>query len=166
MENLLQPHTGLMVWTVVTFLGLVAVLGAFVWKPILSGLQAREGKIKSDLERAEKAQKDAEALRLQFESQLSEAQKTIQQMMAQARSDAERSRIQMLESSKQEAERLLEKGRKDLAGETERLKLELQNEVAVLSVSIAEKILERSIDSHIQTQVLKESLKTLEGVRR
>jgi F-type H+-transporting ATPase subunit b len=44
MEKLLQPDTGLMFWTIVTFLLLVAVLTKAAWKPILEGLNKREGK--------------------------------------------------------------------------------------------------------------------------
>lgn len=166
MDSLLQPHTGLIIWTICTFVVLMIVLGKFAWKPILGGINAREGKIKNDLDRAEKAQKEAENLRVKFETQLAEAQKSIQEMMNQARSDAEKSRAQLLETTRQEADKLLEKGKKDLAGETEKLKADLQKEVAGLSVSIAEKILHRSVDQKVQSQVLEESLKSLQGVKR
>lgn len=166
MDSLLQPHTGLIVWTICTFLGLVLILGKFAWKPILGGINSREEKIKNDLDRAEKSQKEAEQLRVKFESQLAEAQKSIQDMMNQARSDAEKSRAQLLETTRQEADKLLEKGKKDLQGETEKLKADLQKEVASISVSIAEKILHRSVDQKVQAQVLEESLKSLQGVGR
>ena len=165
MDLLLQPHTGLMIWTVVTFLCLVLVLTKAAWKPILNGLNTRESKIKNDLERAEKSQQEAEALRLQFESKLAEAQKTIQDMLAKARADAEKSRAQLMEVAKGESEKILEKGRKDLSAETDRLKEELRQEVAGLSVAIAEKILQRSVDGKIQEEVLKDSLKKIEVTR-
>ena len=115
MDKLLNADTGLMIWTVVTFLLLLLVLTKAAWKPILDGLNAREGKIRSDLDRAEKSQKEAEALRLKFEAQLHEAQKTIQDMLAQAKADGERSKAQLIAAARVESEKILEKGRRDLA---------------------------------------------------
>ena len=60
MERLLQPDTGLMIWTVVTFLGLVLVLGKFAWKPLLQALNEREAGIKRAIEDAQGARAAAE----------------------------------------------------------------------------------------------------------
>ncbi len=166
MDKLLQPESGLIIWTIVTFLSLVAILRVFAWKPILEALNNREGKIKSDLERAEKSQKEAEALRLKFESQLAEAQKSIQEMMAKAHADGERSRAQLVAAAREESEKILEKGRKDLSAEADRLKDELRKEVAEISLAMVEKILPRSVDQKVQEQVLRESLKSLSEVSK
>ena len=109
------------------------------------------------------SQKEAEELRLKLEKQLADAQKTIQDMMGQARSEAEGARQKLLADAKAESERIIEKGRRDLTGETERLKLSLQKEVAGLSLAIAEKIVERSIDPKLQEDVIQKSLKSLGG---
>lgn len=166
MDKLLQPDTGLIIWTWVTFIILSLVLAKAAWKPILTGLGEREGKIRSDLERAEKSQADAELLRQKYETQLAEAQRTIQEMVTQAKKDGERTRAELLAAAKEESEKILEKGRRDLAGETDRLKGELRGELAGLSVAIAEKILNRSVDKNVQEDVLKESLKSLAEVRK
>lgn len=166
MEKLLQPDTGLMIWTVVTFLLLVLVLTKAAWKPILDGLNQREGKIRSDLDRAESAQKDAEALRLKYESQLADAQKTIQDMVSQARVDGERTRAELVSAAKDEAAKTLEKGRRDLSGETERLKEELRQHVSDLSLGMAEKVLLRSVDTTLRDDVMKDSIEKIKGVAR
>lgn len=163
MDNILNPDIGLIVTTIVTFLLLVFVLKKAAWKPILDGINQREGKIRDDLDRAEKAQADAEALRVKYEAQLNEAQRTIQEMVGQAKKDAERTRAELLSAAKEESQRVLDKGRRDLAGEADKLKLELRNEVAGLSVSIAEKIVHRAIDPRVQDEILKDSLKAIAG---
>lgn len=165
MDKLLQPEPGLMIWTVVTFLVVLIILSKTAWKPILTGLNQRETRIRQDLDRAEQSQKEAEALRVKFEQQLADAQKTIQTMMGQARTDADAARAKLLSEAKTESEKVLEKGRKDLAAETERLKSVLQQEVAGLSVSIAEKILERSVDAKVRDEVVNQSIKNLGGTK-
>lgn len=161
MDKLLNPDLGLVITTIVTFVLLVLVLKKAAWKPILDGINQREGKIRGDLDRAEKANTDAQALQQKYETQLNEAQRTIQDMVTQAKKDADRARGELLAAAKEESERVLEKGRKDLAGETDKLKNELRKEVAGLSVLIAEKIVNRAIDTKVQEDVLKEALKNV-----
>ncbi len=166
MDALLNPHSGLIIWTIATFVCLVLVLTKAAWKPILQGLETREGKIKSDLDRAETSQREAESLRQKFETQLAEAQKTIQNMMAQAKADGEKTRAQILSTAREEAEKALEKGRRDLAGEADRLKSDLRNEVAGLAVKMAEKALGGLIDSKMQEKLLNQSLHDIAEVKR
>ena len=166
MDKLLNPDIGLMVWTVVTFLVLVLILKKAAWKPILDGLEKREGRIRSDLDRAEKAQAEAEDLRRRYETQLAEAQRRIQEMVNQAKADGDRTRAEIIAEAKAESERLLEKGRRDLEGEAERLKGELKKDVAGLSVTMAEKILARSVDPKLQEEILSQSLSEISEVKR
>jgi F-type H+-transporting ATPase subunit b len=118
------------------------------------------------LDRAETAQREAEALRLKYEGQLAEAQKTIQDMVAQARADGERTRAMLTAAAKEESEKILAKGRKDLSMETDRLKEELRKEVADLSLSMAEKVLEGSVDNKVRENVLNDSISKLKAVNR
>lgn len=161
MESLLKPDLGLMIFTIITFLLLVVLLKKFAWKPILDALDSREQKIRSDVERAERATAEAEALRVKYEAQLVEAQRAIQTQVAQAKADGERLRTELVSQAKQEANQALEKGRRELTNETERLRGELRKEVAGLSVTIAEKILQRSIDTKVQESVLNEALNSV-----
>lgn len=166
MDKLLNPDIGLMIWTWVAFGILLGVLWKLAWGPILAGIESRESKIKGNITDAEKAQAQAEALRQKYETQLNDAQRTIQDMVSQAKKDAERTRGELLAAAKEESERLLEKGRRDLAGETDRLKSELRGEVAGLSMEIAEKIVNRSIDHRVQDEILKDALKTVDGAKK
>jgi len=161
MDKLLQPDTGLMIWTVVTFILVLLVLSKAAWKPILEGINAREKGIRDDIERAEKANVDATALRERYESQLNEAQRTIQQMVTQARADGERARAELVAAAKAEAERIVEKGRRDLGGETERLRSELRAEVANLSLSVAEKILKRTVDKKVADDIVGDAIRSV-----
>jgi F-type H+-transporting ATPase subunit b len=161
MNSLLKPDLGLMIFTILTFLLLLAVLKKFAWKPILDALEGRELKIRSDVERAEQANAEAESLRQKYQAQLVEAQQKIQTMVAQAKADGERLRADIVAQAKQEADRVLDKGRRDIAVESERLRVELRAEVAGLSVAIAEKILRRAVDQKVQDAVLSDALTSI-----
>ena len=67
MDSLLvQPDPGLFIWTILTFLVLLALLGKFAWRPLLAALEAREATIRKSLDDAEKTRQELE--RVQQES--------------------------------------------------------------------------------------------------
>ncbi len=59
---MLEINPGLIIWTIASFVVLVAVLGKYGWKPMIQALSEREGKIRSALEQADKARSEASDL--------------------------------------------------------------------------------------------------------
>ena len=64
--SLLDVNTGLIVWTILTFLILLFILKKIAWKPILTALDQREKDIKDSLEKAEQAKEDAQKILAAF----------------------------------------------------------------------------------------------------
>ena len=63
MNNLLvQPDPGLFIWTILTFLILLALLAKFAWSPLLQALDARQASIRKALDDARKAKQDLEGI--------------------------------------------------------------------------------------------------------
>ena len=59
---LVQPDPGLYIWTIVTFLILVALLGRYAWRPLLDALERRQDAIRKSLDEARQAKKELERL--------------------------------------------------------------------------------------------------------
>jgi F-type H+-transporting ATPase subunit b len=57
---LVQPDPGLYIWTIVTFLILVALLGKYAWRPLLDALERRQDAIRKSLDEARQAKQDLE----------------------------------------------------------------------------------------------------------
>ena len=54
MDNpLVQPDPGLFIWTIVTFLVLLALLAKFAWRPLLAALESRQQSIRKALDDVE-----------------------------------------------------------------------------------------------------------------
>ena len=67
MDNpLVQPDPGLYIWTIVTFLILLALLAKFAWRPLLDALEQRQEVIRRSLDEARQAKEELQ--RLQAES--------------------------------------------------------------------------------------------------
>ena len=72
MDSLLvQPDPGLFIWTILTFLVLLGLLGKFAWRPLLAALETREATIRKSLDDAEKTRQELE--RVQQESRQTRA---------------------------------------------------------------------------------------------
>jgi len=62
-ENIFTGFLDLSIWTIVVFLILFVVLRKYAWGPMMEGLENREKNIRGELESAQKANADAQALR-------------------------------------------------------------------------------------------------------
>ena len=100
---LLSFDVGSAIWNLVIFLCVLAILSKFVWPSVLGGLQAREEKIREDLQAAEKANSDAKALLADYQAKLDEAASQVQTMLADARRDADAAGQKIVAEAKEEA---------------------------------------------------------------
>jgi len=159
----LDVNPGVILWTVVTFIFLLLVLKKFAWKPILNSLNEREMFIKDSLEKAEKAQKDAEKLLAENKVNLSKADKEAQKIIEQSRELAEKLKSQILEESKVHAKKMIV----DATNEIERKNTEafnkLKDQVADIAVNAAEKILRENLDKEKHVKLVNKYLDDLKN---
>ena len=163
MDKLIVPDTGLMFWTIVTFLCLVFILKKAAWGPLLSSIAAREGRIKADREGAEKARADAERIQKELEAQMAGAQAKTKELLAAAAKDGEALRARLKAEAEADAQSIKDKTAADLAVEKNRLVGELRKEVANLSVLAAEKLMRKTVDEGVQKTVLEGFFKDLDS---
>ena len=162
MEKLLSPDIGLSIWTMITFLLLVFILSKTAWKPLISALEERESRLKAEREAAEAARRSAESLKEDLDRELARIQARVQEAMAAALRDGQKTKDGILKAAQEEAKVLLEKSRRQLEDEKERLIRELRGEVAGLSVLAAEKLLKATIDASAQKRLLEDFYRELE----
>jgi len=85
--NALSFPVDLGLFTLIVFLGLLAVLTKFAWKPIMEGLDAREKSISDSIESAAKAKEEADSKLKQYEEKLAGAHDEAAAVLAEARQD-------------------------------------------------------------------------------
>ena len=163
MDKLIVPDTGLMFWTIVTFLCLVFILKKAAWGPLLHAIEAREGRIKADREGAEKARAEAERIQKDLESQMAGVLSKSKEMLAAATKDGEALRAKLKGEAEADAQAIKDKTMADLATEKNRLVGELRKETADLAVKAAEKLMRKTVDSSVQKTVLDGFFKDLES---
>ncbi|MBI4376600.1 MAG: F0F1 ATP synthase subunit B [Elusimicrobia bacterium] len=162
MDKLLNPDTGLIIWTIVTFLALVFILKKMAWGPLLAAIEEREGRIKADLDAAESARAQAERLKQELDSQMNALEARSRERLAEAAREGDALRAKLKTAAEDDARKIREKTMSELDEEKQRLVKELRQEVASLSVMAAEKLIRKSVDDSVQKDVLESFFSDLE----
>jgi F-type H+-transporting ATPase subunit b len=126
---------------VISFLIVFFLLKKFAWKPILEMLDEREKTIETALQSAEKAKDEMARLQANNEQLIQEAKAERDNILKAAR-DAKDSIIAEAKSrANEEADRLIKIARENINNEKMAAITDLKNQVANLSVEIAEKLI-------------------------
>ncbi len=166
MDNpLVQPDPGLFLWTILTFLVLLALLAKFAWKPLLGVLDQRQEMIRQSLDDAEKAKQELEQLQQKSKEILSEARAEAQSIVAKSRTEAERLKAEIREKAKAEADSILSNAEKQIQLETEKAISQIHSDVADLSHLVASKLIGRNLSKEDDEALIEESLKQIGSYR-
>jgi F-type H+-transporting ATPase subunit b len=153
--ELLIPKLGLFFWAFVIFILLVILLRRMAWKPILSALKAREESIQTSLDEAKNAREEMGKLKAENEDLLRQARVERDGMLKEAREMAAKIQSEAKTSASEEADRLLEKAREAIRSEKMQALTEVKNQVAQLSILVAEKVLRQEMkDPKAQAEVV------------
>ncbi|CAA9471935.1 MAG: ATP synthase F0 sector subunit b, partial [uncultured Solirubrobacteraceae bacterium] len=83
--NLLEPHAGLMFWTLIIFVLLLVVLSKFAFKPLVAAVEARERSLEEAIEGAKRDREAAAALLAEQRAGIERARAEAQQFIAEGR---------------------------------------------------------------------------------
>ncbi len=156
--DLLSPGLGMIFWTTLFFLILLVILRKYAWPSILAAVHARNESIRKALQSAEKARAEMAKLKADNEKILAEAKAERDAIMKEARDVKEKILSEAKEQASEESTRLLKKARETIRNEKASAITEMKEQMAVLSVEIAEKILKQKLGSDKEQQKLVKKL--------
>jgi F-type H+-transporting ATPase subunit b len=145
--DLLSPHPGLILWTIITFVVVLVILKAKAWGPLLAALDERERSIREALESADRAREEAQVQQAEHEKRLIEAESQARQIVSEAREAAEKVGQKVVADAKEEAERMADRAREAIQFEKRAALAELRREVADMAVGAAGAILNAELDA-------------------
>lgn len=143
--DLLLPHTGTIFWMIIAFSVVLFVLKKFAWKPILNALKARDESIEEALKSAEKARQDMAQLQSDNEKVLAEAKLERDKIIKEARELKDEIINEAKKRAAVESDKVIENAREVIKSEKSAAVKEIKEQVADLSIKIAEKILEHNL---------------------
>ena len=164
MEKLIEEFSlGLFFWQTLLFVGLLLLLAKYAWRPILEAVEERENTIKDSLEAAEKAKADMEAVQADNKRILKEARAERDALLA----DAKKASTQMINDAKEaaqvEAEKIAAAAQEAIQQEKNAAINDLKNQVASLSIDIAQKVVQGELaDAKKQEALVEKLIKEIE----
>ena len=161
MENLVGDFSlGLFIWQTVLFITLLFLLRKYAWKPILNAVDEREEGIKNALDAADNAKKEMEALNADNDRILREAKAQRDAILKEAREIKDGIVADAKAQATAEADKVMASAREQINNEKMAAITELKNQVADLSIDIAEKVLKSELkDADKQKDMVNKALK-------
>ena len=162
---LVQPDPGLYIWTIATFLILLALLAKFAWRPLLAALEQRQQTIRQSLDDARKARE--ELLRVQADATriLNEARAQADSIISSTREDANRLREELRQKAQAEAGAMVKNAERQIELESARALQTIRQVAVELSVAVASKLLQRNITKDDNDRLIDDTLQKLQGER-
>ncbi len=159
LNPLLAPSYGLIVWTLVAFLSVLFLLKKFAWGPILKSLEEREHSIQNAIDTAQKAREEMAELKSDNEKIIAEAKIQRDIILKEAKEIKDKMIAEAKNQASVEADRLTTIARENIQNEKLAAITELKNQVAHLSIEIAEKILKHELsEKDKQNSIIKNLL--------
>jgi F-type H+-transporting ATPase subunit b len=126
----------------------------FVWPPLLGAIERRQKEVAEGLAAAERGRNELAEAGKRSEAELVDAREKAQEIIAKA----ERRATQIIDEARQaartEGERLIAGAKAEMDQQATNAKEQLREQVAVLAVAGAEKILRREIDAKAHSDLL------------
>lgn len=155
---LLNPQTGTIIWTLVTFVALLVLLGRFAWRPVLGILEERERVIKQSLEDARRAREEAEKHLAESREAMKRSRLEMSALIEKGRQEAERVRQELLEKARGDAEDLRRRGLEEIERERRAAVTEIRKAAVDLAVAAAGRIVQPCLDEAAQRKMAAEFL--------
>ena len=148
MEKLINDFSfGLFFWQMVLFVLLLLLLKKFAWKPILEALNSREEGIQNALDEADKARQEMVDLKSSNEKILKEARLERDGLLKDARLIKDKMISEAKDEANVQSNKIIEQARTAIENEKLAAITELKNQVAELSIGIAENIMQDELSN-------------------
>ncbi|MDR1758749.1 MAG: F0F1 ATP synthase subunit B [Bacteroidales bacterium] len=152
--ELITPSFGLIFWMLLGFGILFFVLAKFAWPVIIKMLSEREKHIEEQLSAANLVREDMSRLQSEHQRLLVEAKEERDKILADARKLREKLAEETKAKANEEANAIIAEAKQAIHFEKMKAMVEIKNEIANLSIEIAEKVLRHELSDKTQQETL------------
>ena len=145
--ELFTPESGLIFWMLIVFLTVLFVLWKFAWPSITSAIASREKYINDSVKAADEAFSKLDFIKEQRIAILAKAREEQNTLLKEVQVMKEKLIEDAKKQARLEADRLIADARHSILAEKEQALKEVRDQVALLSISIAGKVLRKDLES-------------------
>jgi F-type H+-transporting ATPase subunit b len=148
MEKLINDFSfGLFMWQAIILLVLILLMAKYAWRPIINALNDREEGIKNALDAAEKAKEEMANITANNEKILAEARAERDGILKEARDMKESIINDARDAAGAETEKMMKQAQEAIIAEKNAAVAEMKNQIASMSISVAEKVLREELSN-------------------
>lgn len=144
---LLTPELGIIFWTTLIFCVLWFVLGKKAWKPIVNALEARENKISTALNEAEKTRQEMAALKSDNLRIVTEAKEERARILKEAKEIKDQIIAEARDKAKEEAAIIVANAQVEIENKKMAAITEVKNSIGKATISLTKDVLKRELNN-------------------
>ncbi|OAV75492.1 F-type ATPase subunit b [Bacteroidales bacterium Barb7] len=145
--ELFTPELGLVVWMLVAFLAVFFLLAKFAWPAVIKGVEERKSFIDQSLESARDANERLAGIKQEGDQMLHEAHVEQLHRLKETKEKCNRLIQEAKEQAALEAGKIIAEAKVSVQKEKEMAVRDIHNQIAALSIDIAEKVLRKHLDN-------------------
>lgn len=150
--DLLLPHLGLIVWTILAFLVVLFILKKYAWGAILKGLNDREANIANSIATAEKVRMEMSQLKSENEALLVAAREERAIMLKEAKEIKDKMINDAKDEAKVQAKKIITDAQASIHNQKMAALTDIKNEVGKMVIEVSEKILRRELSNKTEQE--------------
>jgi len=158
MDSWILPDPGIFLWTLVTFLIVLAILKWKAWGPLMKALDDREKQIHDALNAAESAKEEAAKVVSDNEEVLNKARQDAQEIVAQAREAGDQLKTKLEKEGQAKYESLLEKAKEQINAEKQTALGEIKDMVVDVAIKASEKVIKRNLNNDDNKKMIEKTV--------
>mgnify|MGYP001364698550 CR=1 FL=1 len=152
------------VFKLINFVVLVAVLVKFGGKPLKNYLQNRSKAVKEKVEEADRLQKEAEALKKEYEAKLAKLDDEIEAFKASIFAQTEREKQKILDEANESAARIKQQAAATYQQEIREMTNRIKGEIAKLTMERAQKLVAERLVQKDHDRLVEEFIQKLRSL--
>ena len=164
--GLLSPSAQVLLYTVIVFLLLLAILWKFAWGPLLKALQEREDKIAKRISDAEERFKQSEERAAEYQRKIEAAKNEAAEIIAEGKRDAEKVREETIAAGNEEATRIIERAKREIGLAKDQAVQELRDQMVAVTANLATRVIEREVKGEDHARFIETVLTQVESSPR
>jgi F-type H+-transporting ATPase subunit b len=147
---------GQIVTHIIGFLIAVFLLKKFAWKPLLSILEQRRAKIKSEFDNIESEKQKVENLLSDYQTKLKEIDSLARVKIQEAAQEGQKLANEIKENARKESKDILTKAREEIQRDVDKAKVQLKNDLVNMTMRVAEKLIRERLDEEKDKKLIAE----------
>lgn len=149
----------------ISFLILLIILRAFLWKRVLKTLDDRKERIASEFKTIEDGKKDIERIKADYENRIGAIEETAKERIREAVGEGNKIVEDLKKKAQSDAQRILDQAKADIKDEVKKAREGLRGEVVGLALKATERIVEEKLAKETDKKLVEDFLKKIDEVK-